>query len=96
MVGYLVISGYGLIGGLTGFLITQIILLLLMTFFIYSEIGFVVPKFKNLRKFLSFGTPTVPGNLSYWIVDSSDRYVIALFLGVIFVGFILPVILSEI
>jgi O-antigen/teichoic acid export membrane protein len=32
----------------------------------------------------------VPGNLSSWVVNSSDRYVIALFLGVAYVGYYSP------
>ena len=90
LISYFIIKGYGLIGALIGFLLTQILLFVIMTIFIYTEIGFKVPKFKNLKRFLSFGVPTVPGNLSYWIVDSSDRYVIGLLLGVIFVGFYSP------
>ena len=90
LISYFVIHGYGLIGALTGVLTTQILLFLIMTIFISSEIGFKVPKFKNLKEFLSFGMPTVPGNLSYWITDSSDRYVIGLLLGVMFVGYYSP------
>jgi len=34
--------------------------------------------------------PTLPGSLSYWIVDSSDRYLIGILLGVASVGYYSP------
>jgi len=57
---------------------------------ILNEIGFETPQFKNLRDHLSFGIPTVPGNLSSWVTDSSDRYLISLFLGSEWVGYYGP------
>jgi O-antigen/teichoic acid export membrane protein len=39
---------------------------------------------------LSLGLPTVASNTSYWIVTSSDRYLIGWFLGVLFVGYYAP------
>lgn len=90
LVGYLVISGYGINGAVNGILITQVILFLMMIILITAQIGFKIPKFNNFKEFLSFGIPTVPGNLSQWIVDSSDRYVIGLLLGVVFTGFYAP------
>jgi O-antigen/teichoic acid export membrane protein len=39
---------------------------------------------------LAFGIPTVPANLSSWVVNSSDRYVIGIFLGTAFVGYYSP------
>ncbi|NYT09581.1 MAG: oligosaccharide flippase family protein, partial [Methanosarcinales archaeon] len=57
---------------------------------IVSEIGFRVPKFIRMRDYLAFGLPTVPGNLSSWAVNSSDRYVIGILLGMAFVGYYSP------
>lgn len=86
----LLFSGYGLLGAVLGLLITKILILLLMFAIIVKRIGFQIPKFQNLREFLSFGLPTVPGNLSYWIVNSSDRYVIGLLMGIVFVAYYSP------
>ena len=61
-----------------------------MSIFIYYDIGFKLPRFHNLREYLTFGLPTIPGNLSSWIVDSSDRFVIGIFLGTAFVGYYVP------
>jgi O-antigen/teichoic acid export membrane protein len=90
LVGALVLAGYGIFGATIGLFVTDLILLLIMGILIVSEIGVAVPKFRHLREYLSFGLPTVPGNLSSWVVNSSDRYVIALFLGTAYVGYYSP------
>lgn len=86
----LVLAGYGIFGAAVGLLATNLVLFLVMGFLIVSKIGVAVPKFSHLREYLSFGLPTVPGNLSSWVVNSSDRYVIALFLGTAYVGYYSP------
>ena len=86
----LVLAGYGIFGAAVGLLVTNLVLFLVMGILIVSEIGVAIPGFRNLREYLSFGIPTVPGNLSSWVVNSSDRYVIALFLGNAYVGYYSP------
>lgn len=86
----LVLAGYGIFGAAVGLLATNLVLFLVMGILIVSEIGVAIPGFRNLREYLSFGIPTVPGNLSSWVVNSSDRYVIALFLGNAYVGYYSP------
>jgi len=90
LVGALVLAGYGILGATVGLFVTDLVLFLIMGILIISEIGVVIPRFRNLREYLSFGLPTVPGNLSSWVVNSSDRYVIALFLGTAYVGYYSP------
>ena len=90
LVGAFVLLDHGIFGAMIGLLITDLILFAIMGILIVSEIDVVFPKFKNLREYLSFGLPTVPGNVSSWVVNSSDRYVIALFLGAAYVGYYSP------
>jgi O-antigen/teichoic acid export membrane protein len=90
LVAYFVLSGYGLFGAVMGLLISSSFVFLIMTFLIISEIGIKIPKFTRIREYLSFGIPTAPGNLSSWVVNSSDRYVIGIFLGIAFVGYYSP------
>ena len=89
-VGALVLAGYGIVGAAAGLLVTNLILFLVMGVLIISKIGVVIPKFRYLKEYLSFGLPTVPGNLSSWVVNSSDRYIIALLLGTAYVGYYSP------
>ncbi|KAF5086813.1 hypothetical protein DSECCO2_54620 [anaerobic digester metagenome] len=90
IVSYFAFIGYTITQAALGLLIANAVTFVLMLVFIVSRIGFKIPKFHNLREYLSFGLPTIPGNLSYWIVDSSDRYVIGILLGTTFVGYYSP------
>jgi O-antigen/teichoic acid export membrane protein len=54
------------------------------------DIGVTVPRFRNIRDYVAFGMPTVPGNLSSWVVSSIDRYVIGLMLSTAAVGYYSP------
>ena len=90
IVSYFAISGYGIFVTVLGLLIANLLSFLIMGLFIILDIGFKIPKFKNVSEYLSFGLPTIPGNLSYWITDSSDRYVIGIILGTVFVGYYSP------
>ena len=69
------------LGLLTGYLLTFIA----MAFLIIRELGFTT-KLKSLRDELKFAIPTVPNNVSSWVVDSSDKFVIGIFLGSAAVG----------
>ena len=83
-------SGYKIEGAIFGYLIAQFIVALASIWLVFRQIGFKFPKFKNIPKYLSFGMPTIPGNLSSWIVDASDRYLILFILGTTFVGYYTP------
>ncbi|MDX8549500.1 oligosaccharide flippase family protein [Methanospirillum sp. J.3.6.1-F.2.7.3] len=85
-----VLSGYGIFGALFGYCIANFFIMLVMTSQIILEIGIIAPKFLNVKEFISFGFPTVPGNLSMWTVRMSDRYLIGLTLGTMYVGYYAP------
>jgi len=90
IVSYFAINGLGIYMAALGLLIATLITFFIMITFIISNIGVKIPKFRNIRKYLSFGIPTIPGNLSSWVVDSSDRYIIGIFLSTVFVGYYSP------
>jgi O-antigen/teichoic acid export membrane protein len=90
LVAYFVLSGYGILGAVIGLLISSLVLFLIQAFLIVSEIGIKIPKFIHTREHLAFGLPIIPGALSHWVVNSSDRYVIGIFLGTAFVGYYSP------
>ena len=90
LVAYFVLSGYGILGALIGLLISNLVLFLIQAFLIVSEIGIIVPKFIHTREHLAFGLPLVPAILSHWAVNSSDVFIINIFLGSAFVGYYSP------
>lgn len=87
---YIASSGCDLFIVLIGLLITYLIQFFLMIWDVVTEIGFKIPNFKFIKEYLSFGLPLIPGNMSYWVVESSDRYVISVLLGTAFVGYYSP------
>jgi O-antigen/teichoic acid export membrane protein len=87
---YFVLSGYGIYGAMMGYLIADTIMFFVMGSFVVSDLGLSFPRFKNIRDYLAFGMPTIPGSLSSWIVNSSNRYVIGLLMGTTFVGYFSP------
>lgn len=87
---YFILSGYGIDGAVFGVLISKILAVVLMAIIVLYEIGFSIPKFTNIKKYISFSIPLIPSNLSNWVLNSSDRYIITIFLGTIFVGYYGP------
>ncbi|MCD6528170.1 flippase [bacterium] len=85
-----VFLGYGLFGAVLSLLIIRFINFLIMGILIIKKIGVKIPKFLRIKEYLSFGLPTIPGNISSWVVQSSDRYLIGFFLGTLFVGYYVP------
>lgn len=69
------------LGLLSGYLIVFIAMAML----IIRQLGFTA-KLKSLKEELKFAIPTVPNNVSSWVVDSSDKFVIGIFLGSAAVG----------
>ena len=63
-----------ILGLLAGYLAVFIVMALL----IVRQLGFTT-KFKSLKEELKFAIPTVPNNVSSWVVDSSDKFVIGIF-----------------
>jgi O-antigen/teichoic acid export membrane protein len=81
LIAYLVLSGYGILSTVLAVLATMAVMFFILFFLIRSQLGIKRPHFSRLREYLNFGLPTIPGNVSSWVVASSDRYVIGYFLG---------------
>lgn len=90
LIAYFVLSGYGIKGVAIGILITRISICIIMAIHIVAEIGVKMPGFANTREYLAFGIPTIPANLSSWLINSSDRYIIGILMGTAFVGYYSP------
>lgn len=87
---FFVSAGYEIDGAVIGLFLSKIILFFIMFGLIAAEVGVAVPAFRNLRNYLAFGLPMVPSGLSDWVINSSDRYVISIFLGTAYVGYYSP------
>jgi len=85
-----VITGYGIIFIALTIFIFRTLLLIILIIIIVRTIGLGWPRFSRLRDYLRFGLPTVPGGLAAWVVGSSDRYLIGILQGTIYVGYYNP------
>jgi len=86
----LIFSGYGLFAAVLAVVCVNLSLFIILLRVISKQIGLSVPKFSRVRELLNFGIPTIPSNFSSWIMQSSDRYLIAFFMGILAVGFYSP------
>lgn len=87
---FFILQGQGIIGAVIALGITNAVLSLLMMVGIVHLIGLQIPTFHDLTSFLMYGIPTISANVSYWLMQSIDRYFIGLFLGLSFVGYYSP------
>ena len=84
------VAGYGLLGALLSFLLIRGILFAILLILLIKRIGIAIPTFSPLTQYLSFGLPTVLSGTSYWIITSSDRYLIGFLMGILWVGYYAP------
>jgi len=82
--------GQKLFGAVLALVLIRLVILMLGLILLIKKIGFGIPYFLYIKKYLKFGLPTVAANISHWIVQVSDRYFIATFWGVLFVGYYAP------
>jgi len=85
-----VFSGYGLTGATFSLLFIRIFVFVLLFIAVYKKIGFKIPNFSPIKKYLYFGLPSVLSGFSYLIVTSSDKYLVGFFQGTLFVGYYAP------
>ncbi|MCX6720724.1 MAG: polysaccharide biosynthesis C-terminal domain-containing protein [Candidatus Staskawiczbacteria bacterium] len=85
-----VLLGYGLLGAVISMLIVRILFFLIMGGIVVRKVGIKIPKFIKIKEYLSFCLPLAPVDISYWVVQSSDKYFIGFFLGTLFVGYYAP------
>ena len=83
---YLTYAGYNIETVVLGLLTGYASVFIMMAFLIVKYLGIGIGKWSNLREQLAFALPTIPSNVSSWIVDSSDKYVIGILIGSVAVG----------
>ena len=79
---YFLLSGEGLAGVLIAFILVDTLMLVLVLLDIIRQIGLPSRvKMGNLAHYLRYSLPLIPNTLLFWVINSSDRYVIAHLLG---------------
>ncbi len=82
--------GYGMIDIALSILVVRSIFLLIILMIVVPPLGIKIPRFSRMRDYLKFSLPTIPSNLSSWIINSSDRYIIEIFMGLTYVAYYNP------
>ena len=83
---YLTYAGYSIETVVLGLLTGYAAVFIMMAFLIVRYLGIGIRKWSNLKEQLAFAIPTIPSNVSSWVVDSSDKYVIGILIGSVAVG----------
>ena len=83
---YLTYAGYNIETVVLGLLTGYVAVFIMMAFLIIRYLGIGMGKWSNLKEQLAFAIPTIPSNVSSWVVDSSDKYVIGILIGSVAVG----------
>lgn len=73
----------GIQGYFTSYIIAYITasIFLIIKAKIYKDIKLSLYNKEYLREFIKYSTPLIPNNLSWWIVNASDRFLIKIFCG---------------
>lgn len=79
-------SGFGLLSIIVSLVLIESTLFAISMYFIISEIGFSLPKFKGIKEILKYSLPLTPNSVIRWVTDSSDRYLVTYFLGLTSAG----------
>jgi len=79
MVAFLLL-GWELKGLIIAVLISDTLCLAVALSAALGQIGFQFPRFTELKSYLKYGLPLVPGSAILWVIHSSDRYIIGYFM----------------
>lgn len=86
LISYLVLSGYGLFGAIIPLLLVRAFIFIIGFLLVKSEVKITTPSLTVIKPYLAFSLPLIPFTLSWWLVNSGDRYIIGYFLGASSVG----------
>jgi len=82
----LLLTGHGLLSIIAAALALKISIITFLVFFVRQQIGYKRPNFSRIKIYLRYGLPYLPASMGFWLVNLTDRYIIAYFLGTASVG----------
>jgi len=82
--------GHELLGAVVSLLAIRVVIFLILFGLLLKRVRIKIPDFSRIKGYLAFGLPRVASSISYWVLTSSDRYLIVYFMGVLFVGYYSP------
>lgn len=79
----IVLFGRGITGYFNSIILAQLsmIIFYLVKSDIISEIDIRTSKYSTIKRMILFSIPLIPNSMNFWIMNTSDRYIIKYFLG---------------
>jgi len=74
------IFGWDITGVIIAFIASGTLSILISLIIILRQIGFKFPRFTLINSYLKYGLPLIPATIILWIIHSSDRYMIGIFM----------------
>ncbi|MBI0583764.1 MAG: flippase [Methanomassiliicoccus sp.] len=81
-----VIGGMGILGAVVGALIASFVSFIIGFIIVVRQVGVSRPDRAVVGRNMKFGFPLAPNNIIQWVITSSDRYLIAVILGLSLAG----------
>jgi O-antigen/teichoic acid export membrane protein len=82
----LLMLGFGLLGVIIATLVIYAVMFFISVILAIHRIGIKIPEFSEMRDILKYGLPLTPNPMIDWLRTSSDRYIIAILIGISAVG----------
>lgn len=86
LIAYFVLKGYGINGAIVCFIASRLVFVLVRVVQVKKLIGFVLPRFHNLKKYIFFGMPLVFSSFFFFVLNWGNFYFINHYLGLKYVG----------
>ncbi len=83
---FFVIGGLGVLGAVLGSLLIAVIVFFIGLAIVLHQVGFSRPDREVFRRNLKFGLPLAPNTFIRWVISSSDRYLLAILVGLSLAG----------
>ncbi|MDW5562454.1 MAG: oligosaccharide flippase family protein [Methanomassiliicoccus sp.] len=81
-----VLGGLGVFGAVLGSLVIGILAFSIGFALVVHQVGITRPSWKMARRNMKFGLPLAPNNIIRWVIQSSDRILVNLILGLTMAG----------
>ena len=81
---------HGLVGATLAVLFSRTVVFLLLMVHTARTLGLGRPRLTSITGYFDYGLPMVPVNVSDWVLSFSDRYLLTILVGVVYVGYYNP------
>ena len=81
-----VVGGMGVLGAVLGSFIIAVVAFIMGLSLVLRQVGYSRPDREIFKRNFKFGLPLTPNTLIHWVLSSSDRYLLAILVGLSLAG----------